>query len=81
MPQGKVVLFGVTLALLLSACLDDSTPPTAAQSRQWDADRRAQTARTSQEYLAHDRAVRRQEKLKQDWFARGMPPPLKGDRH
>ena len=45
MPQGKVVLFGVTLALLLGACLDDSTPPTAAQSRQWDADRRAETAR------------------------------------
>ena len=27
-----------------------------------------------------DAPCSRQEKLKQDWIARGMPPPLKGDR-
>ena len=76
----KIVLYGITLALLLGACADDSRPVSAAQSRQWDADSRAESTRRTAELDAHRRAVQRQEKLKQDWIARGMPPPLKGDR-
>ena len=70
----------ILAALLLAACVDDGPPPTAAERRQWEADSRAETARTMAANDAHRRAVQRQEKLKQDWIARGMPPPLKGDR-
>jgi hypothetical protein len=36
--------------------------------------------RSAQAYEAHNRAVARQERLKQEWIAKGRPPPLKGDR-
>lgn len=63
----------ITLAaLLLAGCGGD--PPTAADRSRWEADSRAQSARTSQEYRTYNDAVRRQEKLKQDWIARGRPP-------
>jgi hypothetical protein len=63
----------ILAALLLGACIDDP-PPSAAQSRQWDAERRTETSRTIAADDAWRRAVQRQEKLKQDWIARGRPP-------
>jgi hypothetical protein len=69
----------ILAALLLAGCVDDP-PPSAADRRRWEADSRADSSRRSAEYDAHRRGVQQVEKRKQDWIARGMPPPLRGDR-